>query len=271
MKIFANKNIWKKIIIVFLLITSMSFIKPEPVHADIGGELMRPICDLLTWGCDGILNIAHHLLIGQETSLIRVDLTDSILEKAGRILFTIGTFLIVMAAAAAITAGGAILIGAVTGALSSGAAAAAGLTTAALAKGIAMTAIISNIVPILVGSTYFGVRAYGKASFESEIFLPLYSISPERIFSNTIPLFDVNFFNPSAEPFEYEWIHKTTTEEYAQQTMTANGKYTELTDEDKQLNLDFSKGANVTEQLRTELKNININKGQQIEIKAANL
>ena len=44
MRIFANKKIWKKIVILFLLITVFSFTIPKPVEASIGGELMKPIC-----------------------------------------------------------------------------------------------------------------------------------------------------------------------------------------------------------------------------------
>ncbi len=44
MKIFANKKIWKKIVIIFLIITAFSFTIPKPVEASIGGDLMKPIC-----------------------------------------------------------------------------------------------------------------------------------------------------------------------------------------------------------------------------------
>jgi len=35
MKIFANKNLWKKIVIIFLIINIFNFITPEPVAAGI--------------------------------------------------------------------------------------------------------------------------------------------------------------------------------------------------------------------------------------------
>jgi len=35
MKIFANKNLWKKIVIIFLIINIFNFITPEPVSANI--------------------------------------------------------------------------------------------------------------------------------------------------------------------------------------------------------------------------------------------
>ena len=119
-------------------------------------------------------------------------------------------FLAVLAAAAALTAGGAFLIGPVVAALGG----------SAVTGGIVVSAVIANLVPILVGATYFGVKAYSMDAFDNELALPLYSISPERIFSNTIPFFDVDFFNPSAKPFKYEWIRKTTDVEKANEYWT---------------------------------------------------
>ena len=201
MKIFANKSIWKKIVIIFLLITSISFTTPEPVQAGWGGELMEPICDLLVGLADGFMNVTHSVLIKQETTIIKVNLNDT-LESIFRVAITAIVFLVVLAAAAAITAGGALAVGAVTAAY-----------TASSAGAFATAAVIANIVPILVGATYFGVKAYSMDAFDHERDLPLYSISPERIFSNTIPLFDVNFFHPSAEPYKYKWVHKTSFDE----------------------------------------------------------
>ena len=255
MRIFANKSLWKKIVIIFLLIISVSFTTPKPVQAGWGGELMEPICDLLVGLADGFVNITHHILMGQETTLIKVNLNITAMDIL-RVAVTAFVFLAVMAAAAALTAGGALAIGAVVAALGG----------PAVTGGIAVSAIIANIVPILVGATYFGVRAYSMDAFDNELALPLYSISPERIFSNTIPFFDVDFFNPSAKPFEYEWIHKTTDQEKAQVTRSANGKYVELDESDRKLNLDFSNGTPITEQLKEELKLASIRNGFQIEV-----
>ena len=48
MKIFANKSIWKKLIILFLVINLFTFIAPKPVAASFGGLLMDPICAFIT-------------------------------------------------------------------------------------------------------------------------------------------------------------------------------------------------------------------------------
>ena len=203
MKIFANKSIWKKLAIIMLLVLSISFVQPQPVQAGWGGELMEPVCDLLVGLADGFMNLTHHIFIGQETTLIKVGLNTPLTQ-----IFR--------------TAGTAIAIGAICGTLAT-----QGITI------VVASALMANIVPILVSGTYFGVKAYSMDAFDNELALPLYSISPERIFSNTIPLFDVNFFNPSATPFEYEWIHKTSFDD----------KYKPVNDTS---NLDFSNAQEVT-------------------------
>ena len=222
MKIFAN--VWKKLVVITMIILSISFIKPQPVQAGIGGELMEPICDLLVGLADGFLNVTHHILIGQETTLIRVNLNSSWTDFL-RVAVTVLVFIAVLAAAAVITAGAALAVGAVVKAL--------GVAVLGTAKTIVASALIAGTVPILVGATYFGVKAYSADAFDNEIDLPLYSISPERIFSNTIPFFDVNFFNPNDEPFKYQWIHKYEFEE----------KYKEVGDI---TNLNFEGGEDVT-------------------------
>ncbi len=221
MKIFANKSIWKKLAIIMLLVLSISFVQPQPVQAGWGGELMEPVCDLLVGLADGFMNLTHHIFIGQETTLIKVGLNTP-LTQIFRVAVTAIVVILALAAAAILTAGTAIAIGAICGTLAT-----QGITV------VVASALMANIVPILVSGTYFGVKAYSMDAFDNELALPLYSISPERIFSNTIPLFDVNFFNPSATPFEYEWIHKTSFDD----------KYKPVNDTS---NLDFSNAQEVT-------------------------
>ena len=110
MKIFANRSIWKKIVIFFSLILSIAFVEPKPVQAGIGGTLMEPVCDLLVGIGDGFMNVTHHVLIGQETTLIRVNLKDGGWGIV-RIVVTILAVAAALAAAALLTAGGAIAIG----------------------------------------------------------------------------------------------------------------------------------------------------------------
>ena len=232
MKFFANRNIWKKIVIVLSLIFSMSFVKPAPVNAglkEVGGELMEPICDLLVWLGDGALSVAHSALVHQETTIIRVDLNDGF-TKIKRIIFTVGTFLAILAAAVVITVGGALVIGF--------AAAALGITVSTFSIGLTIAA---SVVPVAIkGGIFFGAKVWTSDNFDNEIDLPLYSISPERIFSNTVPFFDVNFFNPDSKPFEYEWIHKQGTGEKFDDVKRASGNFIEVTEEEKKLVEDYN-------------------------------
>ena len=90
MKIFANRNIWKKIVIIFSLIFSMSFAEPAPVKAaGIGGELMEPVCDLIVGLGDGVLGVIHKLILNQETTLISINISAFPLEKVVKIVATI--------------------------------------------------------------------------------------------------------------------------------------------------------------------------------------
>lgn len=69
MKIFANKKIWKKIVIIFLIISVFSFTTPEPVSADIGGTLMSPIISLLVGLADGFNTIINSAFLGQNETI----------------------------------------------------------------------------------------------------------------------------------------------------------------------------------------------------------
>lgn len=226
MKIFANNSLWKKIVIILLVIFSISFIEPIPVNASIGGKLMEPICDLLVGICDGIIKVAHNTIIHQETTLIRVNLNTTA-EDILRVAITVFAFVLAFVALAIVTGGVSAVVGAVSAAVTAGA------VTAGTLAGAAVSGIIANIIPIIVGSVIVGVAAYSSGGFTDEVALPLYSISPDKIFSNAIELFDVNFFNPNSVEYQYQWAHKVNFDE----------RYVELTAEEKQeiQGVDFDK------------------------------
>lgn len=183
MKIFANKNIWKKIVLIFTIITTLSNAAPKPVEAGIGGELMEPICDLVVGLGDGVIRVTHDLMIKQSLTMVRID-ENGWLGKLIRIKLTIAAAAV--AAVCIITGVGAI---------------AAAVTGVTLAEAITVSIVVAGAI----GGTYAGVKVYSADMFDNEIALPLYSMSPEEIFKNKIPLFNVNFFNPDSLPIEYEW------------------------------------------------------------------
>ena len=87
MKIFANKKIWKRLVIILLFITVFSFVTPKSVFADdddttIGGTLMKPICNLLVGLCDGVVNLLHRFIVGEDDTLVRINLTSGFWRKS---------------------------------------------------------------------------------------------------------------------------------------------------------------------------------------------
>lgn len=172
MKIFANKNIFKKIVLTFVLLFSFSFVVPKPVQA-VGGEIMNPICDLIVGFGDGAMNVMHKAILRQDVSLIRI-------SDGG---WNIAQVIIV--AAAAIVIGVALVA---TG----GALAGAGLVAGA-------KLVVECLTVVSITGFSAGIMFHAADSFSEEIPLPFFSLTPENILSGKIPLFDVNFINPPEE------------------------------------------------------------------------
>ena len=222
MKIFANKNIFKKIVLTLFLLLSFSYVSPEPVQAGVGGELMEPICDFTVGLCDGIMGALHKYILGQDITIIPIHLDAFVGEGIVKFIVTVLGAIII----AALIAVGVGVIGmaftalaSAIGAVGTGAAAAAAAGTAFswTALGTTIAANIGVIIPLaLGGGIYGGAKIFSADGWrDKQIDLPLYSISPEEIFTNKIPLFDVNFFNPNPEKkYEYDWaMHLDITDE----------------------------------------------------------
>jgi len=172
MKIFQNKNLFKKLIIVLLFITIFSFCMPKGVKAiDVGGLLLDPV------GIgDGINTILSKLIFQTDGSFIVVD-TGS--EGVGKIIG-------VIIAAAVIVAGVVLIVS--TGGL--------GATAIAIANSI-FTIMKAGVVAGI--ATFAVTTVYGDAIFGSKVVLPSIRLTPYEIFSNQIPLFDVDFFSPMTD------------------------------------------------------------------------
>ena len=184
MNIFAKKSILNKIFIVLGIILLCSFIIPKPVHAagltSFVGELLEPVMDLLVTIGDGIMQVIHSILMGQEVSLLRIDTNAD--------WFTVVRWAVAIIAGIAVAA---LLIatGAGIAALLAGAAKAIG----AVAAGVAIGSIIGFA---LEGGIYVGTRVFTLEAFDNLAVLPIYTVTPEEIFKGRITLFDVNFFEP---------------------------------------------------------------------------
>lgn len=178
MKIFANRNIWKKIVIIFMLMFSVSFVEPKPVEAGIGGDLMKPICQFVVGIGDGFTGLLHKWVMGQEVSIIRIDK-----DKSWKIITAIATVILVAAAIVATC----LLIATGVGA----AIAALGITA------ISTTVSIGGIATVaIIGGIAAGAAVYNADWWDDSVILPMYSITPEAIFSNKVPLFNANFIDP---------------------------------------------------------------------------
>lgn len=174
MKVFQNKNLFKKLILILVLITVVSFCIPKGVSAKSGNVLLKPITDLFLTLGDGAVQLMHSIILHQNETLLNVDISSN--EGLWTILAVVVTAVLV--AAALIVAAPAI-------------------ATALAAAGVTIgTMSIGTILLISVGTgSVAGVFIHSKF-LDNDIKLPIYNISPEEIFSNSIPVFDVDFFNP---------------------------------------------------------------------------
>ena len=245
MRIFANKSIWKKIILIFLLIISISFIQPQPVHASVGGELMKPVCDLLVGLGDGVIKIIHIGILGQDNTLLRVyeggmGNVINIVLKA--IAFAVLAVAVIVAMPSILS-----LIGGAFTAISS-----ASITVAGIVGGAGALAAAGKV--LAEAGIIAGVLFFASGSFTNQIVLPLYSISPEEIFRNKIPVFDVNFVHPNSNPVNSKWLNEISIDKQytSENTSSALSNESDIDLINKKLSTigiediaTFTKGANV--------------------------
>lgn len=183
MKIFQNKKIFNKIVIVLVLLTVFSFCfsgsKVKAKDDSFGGKLLKPIVDFFVFLGDGTMGIIHKIIYNYGESTISVDMVNGILGTILSVIVGIGVAVIV--AAAVVFTGGAIIA--------------------------ALPAVVASFVSIGLGTVVFVSVGSGVAAalfFNSNVLpdtiqLPTYLISPDKIFSNEVALFDVDFFNPSKD------------------------------------------------------------------------
>ena len=173
MKIFQNKNLFKKLIIVLLFITIFSFCMPKVSRASVGGDLMDAVMDLFVGVGDGINTVLSKMILQTDGSFIVVDTeTNGVAKILGIIV------------AAAVIIGGIVLIAASGG--------------AALAVASAVFTVVK--AGVVAGVVTFAVTSYlSDATFGEKVVLPSIRLTPYEIFTNQIPLFDVDFFSPMTD------------------------------------------------------------------------
>ena len=173
MKIFQNKNLFKKLIIVLLFITIFSFCMPKVSRASVGGDLIDAVMDLFVGVGDGINTVLSKMILQTDGSFIVVDTeTNGVAKILGIIV------------AAAIIIGGIVLIAASDGAV------------------LAVASAVFTVVKagVVAGVVTFAVTSYlSDATFGEKVVLPSIRLTPYEIFTNQIPLFDVDFFSPMTD------------------------------------------------------------------------
>lgn len=174
-------KIWKKLTIVIVIINLLLCVLTNPVKADgdveddgIGGVLLKPVMTLVVTLADALNGALHNFIMGQDQSLIPVDLRTSWWDYWGGIIVGILAGLVV-AAIIALTGG----IGGVI----------AGMT---FIKGVASVGVTMLVKGAIAGAI---VGVWYSASQQLDLYLPVYSFSAEEIFKGNILLFDVDFFN----------------------------------------------------------------------------
>lgn len=174
MKIFQNKNLFKKLIIVLLFITIFSFCMPKVSRASVGGDLMDAVMDLFVGVGDGINTVLSKMILQTDGSFIVVDTeTNGVAKILGIIV------------AAAVIIGGIVLIAAAPASLA-----------------VAVVSAIFTVVKagVVAGVVTFAVTSYlSDATFGEKVVLPSIRLTPYEIFTNQIPLFDVDFFSPMTD------------------------------------------------------------------------
>lgn len=209
MKKAFSRSIFGKFIIALMVILMLGSLQPTRVEADtvdivdIAGSLAEPIISFIVALGDGAVHVIHKFIMGQDISKYMIGKSRSLLGKIAKALAII---------AAAVAIIGIMAIGGLIGAV--GAAVFEALGTAGVVAG-AITGAISVVGLALSVGGYIGLAVYDADCFGEDIFVPMYTISPEEIFKGEIGLFDVNFFTDKKQTKDSELQKAMGMDKYA--------------------------------------------------------
>lgn len=195
MKFFTKKGFWNKLIIVLLVFIIFSAI--VPTHAvqasyEVGGELLKPVVQLVLKIFDGIVDMIHKVIFGQETALLEYDTTKTIWE----ILAVVGAIVLGILAAVAVAYFAPVALGAL----------AKVATSLGVTLGIGSTVAIGTIIKIGLGTTLVAGMYMHSAWYGDVAVLPIYQISPQEIFEGKIGILNANFFSDTNTNLSQEQI-----------------------------------------------------------------
>lgn len=195
MKFLKNKSIFQKIIIAILIIIAFGFIFSATVNAttavegfgSIFGDLIKPIISFIRAIEDIIMDFVHVIVVSQNNAGIWANLSTQTWVHV--VCFVLG-LVVALISIAILGAIGAFATSAISSALT--AFGVSGIITAGtIPAGLVLLLSINNgkVAGRMVGTSLVG----------DSVYLPLYSVSPENIFSGKMAVLDVDFFNPNPE------------------------------------------------------------------------
>ena len=166
MKIFANKKIGQKILIIIGILVLISVIFPKPVAAsNLGGALMGVIMSFFVGIADGVITIVHKVFVDQDVAIYVIS------EGIKLIPIALGILAAIVLVATGILPIGTIILGAALG----------------------VTLILANGGKTSV--TFQTVSGITADLFADETMsLPDITLSPYEIFTDENGIFSVNFF-----------------------------------------------------------------------------
>lgn len=108
MKVFTNKKIWQKIVIILLIFLLFQIFIPKSSHAIEGDVLLEPVTSLFANLGDGIMNILQKTIMGMDASGVWIEENNG--ELWMKILIVVAAIVIAtIAVIATIYTGGAAL------------------------------------------------------------------------------------------------------------------------------------------------------------------
>lgn len=190
MKIFTEKGIFKKLIIVLIVIIAFNAVIPTSVSfasdaaSKVGGTLLSPVASLMIGLGDVVMNIIHDVLYDMDSSYLLIEKQNKILE----------IFLTILAALAAV------VVVAIVAYWLGGLALTWLGNMGLMAEGakIGVTGILTIAAFAIKGGFVVGGLT-ALAWFGDNVVFPMYQISPAEIFKGEIALLDVNFFEKEPE------------------------------------------------------------------------
>lgn len=128
------------------------------------------------------MNIVHKVIMGQNDTMIQVDMSNTFWDVLKSVVVGILIGAIVMIAIS-LTAG---VLGVV----------ASGIMALLAAGGTVSITLGTGAVLLTTGAGLWSAVTYYNTQLPTNVVLPMFSISPEEIFQGKILLFDIDFFNP---------------------------------------------------------------------------